>query len=142
FGVGSVVATGLVAPNRKASAIATMFLGLTVATLLGVPAGAWVGLAFGWRATFWLVAAIGIVATVIIATMVPGDRSDTQPIAFRAELATIGRPPVLLGLLMTALGVAGLFTVFTYIQPILTRVTGFADSAVSPILLVFGVGMI
>lgn len=142
FGVGSVVATGLVAPDRKASAISIMFLGATVATLLGVPAGAWVGLEFGWRATFWLVTAIGIIATAIIATLVPSDRGNETKIAFRTEFATIGRPQVLLGLLMTALGFAGVFTVFTYIQPILTRVTGFADSAVSPILLVFGVGMI
>ena len=66
FGVGAVVATGLVAADRKASAISIMFTGLTLATLLGVPAGAWLGLHFGWRATFWAVAAIGIAATVII----------------------------------------------------------------------------
>ena len=142
FGVGAVVATGLVAPDRKASAISIMFTGLTVATLLGVPAGAWLGLHFGWRATFWAVTAIGVIATVVIATLVPADKSDAAPIAFREELKAIARPQVLLGLLMTVLGFAGVFTVFTYIQPILTQVTGFADSAVSPILLVFGVGMI
>ncbi|MBC7989570.1 MAG: MFS transporter [Luteimonas sp.] len=142
FGVGAVVATGLVAPDRKASAISIMFTGLTVATLLGVPAGAWLGLHFGWRATFWAVTAIGVVATVVIATLVPADKHDAAPIAFREELKAIARPQVLLGLLMTVLGFAGVFTVFTYIQPILTQVTGFPDSAVSPILLVFGVGMI
>jgi len=142
FGVGAVVATGLVAPDRKASAISIMFTGLTVATLLGVPAGAWLGLHFGWRATFWAVTAIGVIATVVIATLVPADKHDAAPIAFREELKAIARPPVLLGLLMTVLGFAGVFTVFTYIQPILTQVTGFADSAVSPILLVFGLGMI
>ncbi len=142
FGVGAVVATGLVAPDRKASAISIMFTGLTVATLLGVPAGAWLGLHFGWRATFWAVTAIGVIASVVIATLVPADKSDAAPIAFREELKAIARPQVLLGLLMTVLGFAGVFTVFTYIQPILTQVTGFADGAVSPILLVFGVGMI
>jgi DHA1 family inner membrane transport protein len=142
FGVGAVVATGLVAADRKASAISTMFTGLTVATLLGVPAGAWLGLHFGWRATFWAVAAIGVIATVVIAVLVPKDRNDTAPIAFRRELQAIARPQVLLGLLMTVLGFAGVFTVFTYIQPILTQVTGFAESAVSPILLVFGGGLI
>jgi len=142
FGVGAVVATGLVAEDRKASAISIMFTGLTVATLLGVPAGAWLGLHFGWRATFWAVAAIGVIATLVIATLVPTAKGDTSPIAVRAELKAIARPPVLLGLLMTVLGFAGVFTVFTYIQPILTRVTGFADSAVSPILLVFGVGLV
>jgi DHA1 family inner membrane transport protein len=142
FGVGAVVATGLVAPDRKASAISTMFTGLTVATLLGVPAGAWLGLQFGWRATFWAVTAIGVVATLVIATLVPRDRGDSAPIAFREELKVITRPQVLLGLLMTVLGFAGVFTVFTYIQPILTQVSGFSANAVSPILLVFGGGLI
>jgi len=142
FGVGAVVATGLVPADRKASAISIMFTGLTVATLLGVPAGAWLGLHFGWRATFWAVSAIGVIATIIIATLVPTGHGDTTPIAVRDELKAIARPSVLLGLLMTVLGFAGVFTVFTYIQPILTRVTGFTDNAVSPILLVFGVGLI
>ena len=142
FGVGAVVATGLVAPDRKASAISIMFTGLTVATLLGVPAGAWLGLHLGWRATFWAVAAIGVIATAVIATLVPADKSRQDPILFGEELKAIARPQVLLGLLMTVFGFAGVFAVFTYIQPILTRVTGFAESAVSPILLVFGVGLI
>ena len=142
FGVGAVVATGLVAEDRKASAISIMFTGLTVATLLGVPAGAWLGLHFGWRATFWAVAAIGVIATVVIATLVPAAKGNPTPIAVRDELKAIARPPVLLGLLMTVLGFAGVFTVYTYIQPILTQVSGFGESAVSPILLVFGGGMI
>jgi DHA1 family inner membrane transport protein len=142
FGVGAVVATGLVAEDRKASAISIMFTGLTVATLLGVPAGAWLGLQLGWRATFWAVTVIGVIATVVIATLVPADRSDAAPIAFREELKAIARPQVLLGLLMTVLGFGGMFTVYTYIQPLLTQITGFSESAVSPILLVFGVGMI
>ena len=142
FGVGAVVATGLVAEDRKASAISIMFTGLTVATLLGVPAGAWLGLHFGWRATFWAVSAIGVLATVIIATLVPADRGESAPMKFIEELKGIAHPQVLLGLLMTVLGFAGVFAVFTYIQPILTRVTGFTDSAVSPILLVFGGGMV
>lgn len=142
FGVGAVVATGLVAEDRKASAISIMFTGLTVATLLGVPAGAWLGLHHGWRATFWAVTAIGVLATIIIATLVPADRGGHAPMKFVEELKGIAHPQVLLGLLMTVLGFAGVFAVFTYIQPILTRITGFADSAVSPILLVFGGGMV
>jgi DHA1 family inner membrane transport protein len=113
-----------------------------VATLLGVPAGAWLGLHFGWRATFWAVVAIGIFASSVIAALVPGDHGDRSGIAIREELKVLGRSQVLLGLAATVLGYAGVFAVFTYIQPILTRITGFADSAVSPILLVFGVGMI
>lgn len=142
FGVGAVVATSLVDEDRKASAISIMFTGLTVATLLGVPAGAWLGLQYDWRATFWAVAAIGVVATVVIATMVPRDQGAREPSRFADELRAVARPSVLLGLLMTVLGFGGMFTVYTFIQPLLTQVTGFADAAVSPILLVFGVGMI
>jgi DHA1 family inner membrane transport protein len=142
FGIGAVVATGMVAEERKASAISIMFTGLTVATLLGVPAGAWLGLHYGWRATFWAVVAIGVIATIVIAALVPADHGDRKQISMREEAKVLARPQVLLGLAATVIGYAGVFAVFTYIQPILTRVTGFAESAVSPILLVFGIGMI
>jgi DHA1 family inner membrane transport protein len=142
FGVGAVVATGLVAEDRKASAISVMFTGLAIATLLGVPAGAWLGLHLGWRATFWAVAGVGVVATGVIATLVPAGHGEPEATSLRGQLSVARRPQVLLGLLTTVLGFAGVFTVFTYIEPILTRVTGFADQAVSPVLLVFGVGMI
>jgi DHA1 family inner membrane transport protein len=142
FGVGAIVGTGLVTPDKRASAIATMFTGLTAATLLGVPFGAWFGLAFGWRSAFWVVAAIGVVAFIVLALLVPNQvgRGEETP-SLREELAVIARPQVQLGLAVTVLGFAGLFTVFTYIQPILTTVTGFSEAAVSPILLVFGVGL-
>lgn len=141
FGVGSIVATGLVAPDRKASAIAIMFTGLTMATLLGVPFGAWLGLHFGWRSTFWAVALIGVVATLVLAVFVPADKTAPEPLSIQQELTVLTKPQVWLGLVMTALGFAGVFAVFTYIQPILTRITGFSDAAVSPILLVFGGGL-
>ncbi|MGJ7509986.1 MFS transporter [Variovorax sp. GT1P44] len=141
FGVGSVVATGLVPPERRASAIAVMFTGLTAATLLGVPAGAWLGLHYGWRATFWAVALIGVVAFTVLAVFVPRGKADERPSPLRDELAVLARPQVLLGLAMTVLGFAGLFVVFTYIQPLLTRVTGVSEAAVSPILLLFGGGL-
>jgi DHA1 family inner membrane transport protein len=142
FGVGSIVATSLVPEDKRASAISTMFIGLTVATLLGVPFGAWVGLALGWRATFWAVAAIGILAMAVIAVLVPADVGNAQePGSLRDELAVLRRPQVQFGLAMTVLGFAGFFTVFTYIQPILTEITGFSDAAVSPILLVGGAGL-
>ncbi|WKB50583.1 MFS transporter [Eleftheria terrae] len=143
FGLGAVVATGLVAPDRKASAISIMFTGLTVATLLGVPAGAWLGLHFGWRSTFWAVSAIGVLATAVILWLVPADRQDRPAgLSLADEVKVLARPQVLLGLLATVVGFAGLFAVFTYIQPLLTRVSGFSEAAVSGILLVFGVGMI
>lgn len=141
FGVGSIVATQLVTPDKRASAIAIMFTGLTVATILGVPFGTWLGQAHGWRSTFWAVTAIGIVAFAIIALAVPRDRAAVEPPRLADEWRAVLRAPVLLGLATTVLGFAGVFAVFTYIAPLLTRVSGFADSAVSPILLVFGGGL-
>jgi MFS transporter, DHA1 family, inner membrane transport protein len=142
FGVGSVVATSLVAEDKRASAISTMFIGLTVATLLGVPFGAWFGLMLGWRAAFWAVTVIGVIAFAVVAALVPGHVGNgDKPISLAEEVAVLGRPQVLLGLAMTVFGFAGLFAVFTYIQPILTRFTGFSEAAVSPILLVFGIGL-
>lgn len=142
FGVGSVVATGLVAPERRASAIAIMFTGLTVANIAGVPFGTWLGQEYGWRTTFWAVAVVGIAALAVLAIFLPRDDSEPEPQNWRSDLATMGRPQVLAGLAITVLGYAGVFTVFTYIAPLLTHVTGFSDAAVSPILLVFGGGLI
>lgn len=142
FGVGAVVATGLVPAERRASAISIMFAGLTLATLLGMPAGAWLGLQLGWRATFWAMVAIGLVSLAVIALWVPRSRGDSATVPLREELATMARPQVLIGLAMTMLGFAGVFTVITYIQPLLTRLTGMSETAVSPVLLVFGGGMV
>ncbi|OHV88971.1 MFS transporter [Mesorhizobium sp. ORS 3428] len=143
FGVGSVVATSLVAPNRKASAIALMFTGLTVANILGVPFGTWLGQAYGWRSTFLAVTLVGLVAFAVIALLVPRD----EPVAANdesseAELAVLARRPVLLGLLTTVLSWVGVFAAFTYLAPLLTRISGFSEAAVSPILLVFGGGLV
>lgn len=141
FGVGSVVATSLVAKDKQASAIALMFTGLTVANVLGVPFGTWLGQACGWRATFWAVSVIGLVALLATAWLVP--KSDSKQEAnFGHELRVLARPQVMLGLLMTVLGFGGVFTAFTYIAPILTDISGFPAAAVSPILLLFGVGLV
>lgn len=142
FGVGSVVATTLVAPNRKASAIAVMFTGLTVANILGVPFGTWLGQGFGWRATFWAVTLVGVVALAIIAAFVPQDKAAPESSNLKDDLAVLRRGPVLVGLLTTVLGWGGVFAAFTYIAPILTKISGFPESAVSPILLVFGAGLV
>lgn len=142
FGVGSVVATGLVAKDKRASAIAVMFTGLTVANILGVPFGTWLGQQFGWRATFWAVSVVGLIAIAVLAAFVPKDQGEPETSDWRADLRAILRRPVLLGFLTTVLGFAGVFAVFTYIAPALTRITGFSDAAVSPILLVFGGGLI
>lgn len=142
FGVGSVVATRLVAPERRASAIAIMFTGLTVANILGVPAGTWLGQQAGWRATFWAVSAIGVLALAVIAMAVPADGQAPEPSDWRSDLRVLMRRSVLLGLGTTVLGYAGVFAVFTYIAPLLTIRSGFAVSAISPILLLFGGGLV
>ncbi|MBU0724260.1 MAG: MFS transporter [Alphaproteobacteria bacterium] len=142
FGVGSIVATGLVAPDRRASAISIMFTGLTLATLLGVPFGAWLGLHYGWRSTFWAVTGIGVIAMIVLTFLVPRDRARPVLAPLSEELSVLRRPLVLIGLAMTVLGFGGVFAVFSYIQPILIEITGFSNEAVSPILLVFGGGLI
>ncbi|MFC6760761.1 MFS transporter [Sulfitobacter porphyrae] len=120
FGTGSVVAQAIVPPHRKASAIATVFTGLTLATVLGLPFGTWLGQIFGWRATFWAVAGIGAVALAAIALFVPQTDAGT-PLRLR-QLALFLRPAPRRALTMTALGYAGVFMVFTYITPLLTEV--------------------
>lgn len=142
FGIGSVVATSLVAKQMRASAIAIMFTGLTVANILGVPFGTWLGQQFGWRATFWAVSLVGIVALAVIAAVLPGDRGSDDDADWRTDLEALARRPVLLGFATTILGYAGVFAVFTYIAPMLTRISGFPEAAVSPILLLFGGGLV
>ena len=143
FGVGSVVATGLVPANKKASAIAVMFTGLTGANILGVPFGTWLGQAHGWRSTFWAVTLVGVIAIAVIALLVPRDKpSHGQEESSEGTLAVLGRRGVQLGLLTTVLSWVGVFAGFTYIAPILTQITGFSEAAVSPILMVFGGGLI
>ncbi|KIZ38906.1 MULTISPECIES: MFS transporter [Rhodopseudomonas] len=142
FGVGSVVATGLVPENKKASAISIMFAGLTVATILGVPFGTWLGQAFGWRATFLAVTLVGLGALAAVALLVPPVKAPKDHSRLSDDLAVLRRPQVLLALLTTILGWIGIFALFTYVAPILTKISGFSDAAVSPILLVFGGGAI
>ncbi|WP_234051158.1 MULTISPECIES: MFS transporter [unclassified Xanthobacter] len=142
FGVGSVVATDLVPANKKASAIAIMFTGLTVANILGVPFGTWLGQLAGWRSTFVAVTGVGVVAFAIIALLVPKDHGAPSTTRLADDLKVLRRPALLYGLATTVLSWVGVFAAFTYIAPMLTRITGFSDAAVSPILLVFGGGLV
>lgn len=140
FGVGSVVAASLVAPARQASAIALMFTGLTVANVLGVPAGTALGQAFGWRSTFWVVSVLGVVGAIGILALVP-HQEPSPDAGLRGELAVFRRPQVWLALAMTALGFAGVFASFTYIAPMMTEVAGFSGGAVTWLLVLFGAGL-
>lgn len=142
FGVGSVVATQLVAPQQRASAIAIMFTGLTIATVLGVPFGTWLGQLAGWRATFWAVVGIGIFALAVIALLVPRDAGQIEEGDWRSDLRALARGPVVLALLTTVFGFGGMFVVFTYIAPMLTQLTHVSERAVSLVLLVFGGGLV
>lgn len=140
FGIGAVVAASLVPPNQRASAIALMFAGLTLANVLGVPLGTALGQALGWRSTFWAVVIIGIAAVSAIAIWVPRDIPHSAGNIIR-EFAVLKRPQVLLTMMMSVLASASLFSVFTYIAPLLRDVTGLAPHSVTYVLLLFGVGI-
>ncbi len=140
FGIGSIVAGGLVPPARRGQAIAIMFSGLTLANVLGVPAGTALGQAAGWRATFWCVAAIALAATAAIAWALPRlPRPEAGGLL--AEFRVLRKPQVVLAMLMSLLGSASLFSVFTYITPMLEHVTRLSPHAVTWLLLLFGVGI-
>ena len=141
FGIGSVVAADLVAPARRARAIALMFTGLTLANVLGVPLGTAIGQHFGWRATFWAVSALGLIGLVGVAVLVPRQPRDPNG-GLRGELAVFRNPQVWLALAMTALGFAGLFASFTYIAPMMTEVAGYSTGAVTWLLVLFGGGFV
>jgi DHA1 family inner membrane transport protein len=140
FGIGSVVAAALVQPQRRSQAIALMFSGLTLANVLGVPAGRLVGHHFGWRATFAAVVVISLIAVAALTLLLPR-RIATSKANIVKEFVALRDPRVLLALLTSVLCSASLFCVFTYITPTLTEVSGFSAAAVAPILLLFGVGL-
>ncbi|GAB2442375.1 MFS transporter [Streptomyces incanus] len=141
FGIGSVVAAGLVAPHKKAGAIALMFTGLTVANVVGVPLGTLVGQSAGWRITFGLVAVLGVIGLAGIAGLVP-DLPAPGGVRLRHELAAFKNIQVLLAMAMTVLGFGGVFAAITYIAPMMTQVAGFADGSVTWLLVLFGLGMV
>ncbi|MEV4247487.1 MFS transporter [Streptosporangium canum] len=141
FGVGAILAGDLVAPGRRASAIALMFTGLTLANVLGVPMGTFIGQAFGWRVTFWVVAGLGVVGLLSIAALVPVQARPTGT-DIGAELAVFRNPQVWLAIAMTVLGFGGVFASFTYIAPMMTEVAGFSEGAVSWLLVLFGIGLV
>lgn len=140
FGIGAIMAADLVAHNRRTSAIAFMFTGATLATLIGSPAGTWLGQAVSWRATFFAITAIGIVAIAGILILVP--RIDhPEPPHIRKELAAFSDVRVLLAMGITVLGPAAFFTSITYIAPMMTKVAGYSEGAVTWLLFLFGLGL-
>ena len=140
FGIGAVVAASLVPQEKRASAIALMFTGLTLANVLGVPFGTFIGQEFGWRTAFWVVAALGVASLAGIAALVP-NKHDTGPAGLAHEVRVLKDPQVWMALAMTIVGFGGVFVVFTYIAPILEQVSGFSPRGVTLILVLFGVGL-
>ena len=141
FSIGSTIAADVVPENKRASAIAFMFTGLTVATVTGVPLGTFVGQTFGWRATFWGVAFLGIIAVIASAILIPANIKQAPPSKFSDNFKLLTNGPLLLAFAITALGYGGTFIAFTYLTPILEDITGFKASAVSIILLVYGIAV-
>jgi DHA1 family inner membrane transport protein len=139
FGVGSVVAASLVPPDKRAGAVAAMFTGLTVATIGGVPAATWVSEAIGWRTAFAGIASVGAIAMLSLRLALP-PLPATEGGDMRAELRVLTRGPVVMALALTTIGFGGVFTVFTYIVPILRDVTHGSTGYVTAMLMLFGVG--
>ncbi|MFE9993392.1 MFS transporter [Streptomyces avermitilis] len=140
FGVGAVVATNLVAPERKARSVSLMFLGLTVANVAGVPVATLMGQHLGWRATFLGVSAIGLAAIASLALLVPHDHTHATSGGLRGELTALRSLPVWLALGTTVAGFGALFSAYSYITPMLTDAAGYAHGSVTLLLALFGVG--
>ncbi|MFD0800367.1 MFS transporter, partial [Streptomonospora algeriensis] len=140
FGAAAVAAAQLAEPGRRARNVARVFLGLTIANVVGVPAGTWLGQELGWRATFGVVAAIGVVAMAGIALCVPR-LPKPQGVRLRHELAGLANRQVVLGLLTIVLGCSGVFAVYTYIAPTMKELAGYSEAGVTGVLALFGVGM-
>lgn len=140
FGIGAVVAANLVAPNRRASAVALMFTGLTLANVLGVPLGTALGQALGWRSTFWAVAIIGVASLFALYKKLP-DTKDEEPTDLRKEMGALRGLGLWLSLSITVFFSAAMFALFTYIAPMLTEITGVSEHGVSWTLLLIGLGL-
>lgn len=142
FGIGSVVAASLVPAEKKAGAIAIMFTGLTAANVFGVPFGTFLGQQLGWRSTFWAISAVGVLAFIGVATLVPALELPEEKVSLRRELAAFRSGQVWLSLIVTVLAYGGMFGAFTYIAYTLTEVSGFTTGAVPWLLVLFGVGLV
>jgi len=138
FAIASTIATNLVSRDKESSAIALVFLGLTVALVTGVPLGTWIGQTWGWQATFLGVVALGLIGFVASALLVPTNLRQGNAPGLRDQARVLVSPRLLLVYLITAVGYGGNFIAFTYLAPMLTDVTGFGTGAVSLIILLYG----
>ncbi|NLS54620.1 MFS transporter [Hafnia alvei] len=141
FSIGSTLATSLVPKEKAASAIAIMFTGLTVALVTGVPLGTFIGQHFGWHETFLAVSLLGIIALIGSLIFVPNGLKHTPPASIARQLTILKQPRLLMVYAKTALGYGGNFVVFTFLAPILQQVSGFSASAVTWVMLIYGVSV-
>ncbi|MFE6687782.1 MFS transporter [Streptomyces sp. NPDC057743] len=141
FGIGSLVAADLVAPEKRAAALSLLFSGLTVANVVGVPAGTLVSQQLGWRTTFYAITVLGVLGLFGIVKLVPAQRAKAAA-RIGSELAVFRNPQVGLAMLMTVLGFGGVFAAITYLASMMTGVAGFAPSSVIWLIAVFGLGMV
>lgn len=140
FGIGAVVAASLVPAGRKASAVALMFTGLTLANVLGVPIGTWFGQLYGWRATFWGVAVIGVIAFLALVVSLPSQK-DEEATDLKTEIKALAHGKLWLSLSMTVFFSAAMFALFSYVAPMLLQVTGITPEGVSWTLFLIGAGL-
>lgn len=139
--IGSTIAADLVSENRRASAISIMFTGLTVATITGVPIGTFIGQQFGWRFAFVAIVIIGIVGFIANSILVPSDLRKGTPTTIRDQVKLVTNSRILLVLAITAFGYGGTFVVFTYLSPLLQKITGFGQGSIAIILLIYGIAI-
>ncbi|MDH0748828.1 MFS transporter [Pseudomonas sp. GD03842] len=140
FGVGSVVAASVVAPEKRAGAVASMFIGLTVATIGGVPLATWFAELFGWRTAFGGITLLGVIAMLALWWALP-NLPLPQSGGALAEIRVLGRGPVLGALALTVVGSGAMFTVFTYIAPMLNAEAHASTAFITAMLVLFGVGL-
>lgn len=139
FGIGAVVAASVVPKDKQASAIAAMFMGLTVANIGGVPAATWIGQQVGWRLAFAGTAALGLITIAALWMVLPKGEAGTRP-DVRRELKVLTRPEVLLAMGTTVLGAGSMFTLYTYVAPVLTEITHASPGFIAFALVLIGVG--
>jgi DHA1 family inner membrane transport protein len=143
FGLMAIISTSLVAPEKQGIALAFTFGGISVANVLGVPLGTAIGDAFGWRATFWIVGSIGIVAGIAMALFVPRDAAHReQHASMAAQFRVLANPQVYLTYAMIVVMMVGFFSLVTFVYPWLTLVGGVPASYVPWVLLLFGIGSV
>ena len=139
FGLGSVVAASVVPKHKQASAVATMFMGLTIANIGGVPAATWLGETIGWRMSFLATAGLGVISMVSLGLSLPKGGAGERP-DVKKELSVLMRPQVVSALMTTVLGAGAMFTLYTYISPVLQHITHVTPLFVTAMLVLIGVG--